>query len=65
MTSSPLFISVAQSTVILLPMRHVGCFRTSLTVAFASRSRGNSRSAPPEQVRISRDGTLPRAACRH
>ena len=53
-TSNPLLTSVAESIVILAPMRHCGCRRACSTVTSASRSRGTSRSAPPEQVTISR-----------
>src|SRR5213080_1595118 len=38
MTSSALFTSVAESTVIFLPMVQVGCFSASATVARETRS---------------------------
>ena len=39
MTSSPLFIRVAESTVILAPMDQLGCFRASSTVMLTNSSR--------------------------
>ena len=55
MTSRPLFMSVAESMVILAPMSQVGCARASSGGrAAASRSADQSRNGPPEAVRISR-----------
>src|SRR5579875_2043227 len=51
-TSSPLFINVAESMVILAPIRQVGCCSASAGVTARRRSRGRSRNAPPEAVRI-------------
>src|SRR5512134_2025635 len=53
-TSSPLFIRVAESTVIFVPIRHVGCPRASETVAFRIRRAVWFRNGPPEAVRIIR-----------
>jgi len=50
MTSSPLLTRVAESTVMRDPIRQVGCCSTSSGVALERRSRGQSRSAPPEAV---------------
>src|SRR5439155_24758352 len=50
MTSRPLFMSVAESIVILAPIFHVGCRRASSTVTVASRSFGVSRNGPPDAV---------------
>ena len=52
MTSRPLFMSVAESTVILRPMLQLGCFRASATLTVFSFSTGQSRKAPPEAVRM-------------
>ena len=54
MTSSPLFISVEQSTVIFGPMVQLGCRRASAFVIFPTSFRDIPRKGPPEQVRISR-----------
>ena len=54
MTSSPLFISVEQSTVILGPIVQLGCRRASALVMRPTSSRPIPRKGPPEQVRISR-----------
>ena len=54
MISSPLFISVAESIVILAPIFHVGCCRASSTVTAASRAFGVSRNGPPDAVRRTR-----------
>ena len=50
MTSSPLFISVAQSTVIFGPIFQFGCFSASSFVFPASASRVMPKNGPPEQV---------------
>ncbi len=50
-SSSPLFASVAESTVIFGPMRHVGCASASARVTFASSSRDRPRNGPPDAVR--------------
>ena len=49
-TSNPLFMSDAESIVILAPIRHVGCFRASLAVTCCSCSYVYWRNGPPEQV---------------
>ena len=54
MTSSPLFIMVAESMVIFGPMRQLGWRSASATVTWASFSRGRLRNGPPEAVRIRR-----------
>src|SRR2546425_1114779 len=54
MISSPLFISVAESIVILAPIFHVGCCSASSTVTVASRAFGVSRKGPPDAVRRTR-----------
>ena len=54
MTSSPLFISVAESIVIFRPIRHVGCFNASLGLTVASWLREWPRNGPPDAVRTSR-----------
>ena len=54
MTSRPLFISVAESTVILRPMRQVGWARASAGRTSSRRSAGHSRNGPPEAVSTSR-----------
>ena len=53
MTSRPLFISVAESTVILPPIAHVGCASASSTVTSSSSARVRPRNGPPEAVRTS------------
>ena len=54
MTSRPLFISVAESMVIFLPMSQFGCFRASDTLAVFSLSTSQSLNAPPDAVRMIR-----------
>mmetsp|Transcript_35696 Transcript_35696/g.90036 ORF Transcript_35696/g.90036 Transcript_35696/m.90036 type:complete len:339 (+) Transcript_35696:777-1793(+) len=54
MTSSPLFISVALSTVIFFPMDQLGCLIASSTRTSFSVSTGRSRNAPPLAVRMIR-----------
>ena len=49
-SSSPLFASVAESTVIFRPIRQVGCRSASSGVAAASSSRVRPRNGPPEAV---------------
>ena len=49
-TSSPLFISVELSTVILAPMFHVGCASASAIVTSRSCSRVRPRNGPPLAV---------------
>ena len=53
-TSRPLFMSVAESIVILAPMSQVGCARASSGRARARRSAGQSRNGPPEAVSMRR-----------
>ena len=48
MTSSALLARVALSTVILRPMRQVGCRSASASVACSRRSRDHPRNGPPE-----------------
>ena len=54
MTSRPLFIRVAESTVILRPMRHVGCSRASAGRTPSRRSALHPRNGPPDAVSTSR-----------
>ena len=53
MTSRPLFIIVAESTVILAPMDQLGWRRASSRVTAESSSRVLPKKGPPEAVRIS------------
>src|SRR3954468_14625479 len=53
MSSRPLFISVAESIVILPPMAHVGWRSASSTVTPASSARVRPRNGPPLAVRTS------------
>ena len=50
-SSRPLFISVAESIVILPPIRHVGWFRASSTVTLSRSLR--PRNGPPDAVMMS------------
>ncbi|CAI8251437.1 MAG: Uncharacterised protein [Prochlorococcus marinus str. MIT 9313] len=50
MTSSPLFIKVAESTVILRPMLQLGWLVASAMVAFSRSFADQSRKAPPDAV---------------
>ena len=54
MTSSPLFISVAESMVTFWPICHDGCRNACATVTSASCSGEYWRKGPPEAVRIIR-----------
>ena len=54
MTSSPLFIKVAESMVILAPMVQLGWRSASAGVTADIRSAGRWRSGPPEAVRMRR-----------
>src|SRR5262245_14872956 len=65
MTSRPLFISVAESIVILGPICHTGCASASLTEALASSARVQPRKGPPEPVRITRLRSSRRSPRRH
>src|SRR3954452_2325330 len=49
-TSSPLFASVAESTVIFGPMRQVGCASACSGVTSSSSARARPRNGPPEPV---------------
>ena len=51
-TSSPLFISVAESMVIFGPIFQVGCRSASSAVTASSDSRASERNGPPDAVRI-------------
>src|SRR5471032_3071787 len=64
-TSKPLFISVAQSIVMRLPIRQVGCFRACWGVTNASASLGVLRKGPPEAVRMSFETCCRLPARRH
>src|SRR5436190_15549995 len=52
-SSSPLFASVAESTLIFGPMLQVGCASASSGVTSESSSRVRPRNGPPEAVRTS------------
>ena len=52
--SSPLFIIVAESMVILRPMAHFGCRRASATVTRSKSTSGRWAKGPPEAVSTSR-----------
>ena len=54
MTSSPLFIIVAESTEILRPIAQVGCAQACSGVMRAKPSAGSVRNGPPEAVRMMR-----------
>ena len=63
-TSRPLFISVAESTVIFAPIVHVGCASACSRRDRRQLARAPSpRNGPPEAVSTS-DSTRPRGACR-
>ena len=49
-TSSPLFIMVAESTEILRPITQVGCAQACAGVTASSDSSGAARNGPPEAV---------------
>src|SRR3954464_7273913 len=53
MSSRPLFISVAESIVILPPIVHVGCWRASSTLTPARSARVRPRNGPPLAVSTS------------
>ena len=67
MSSSPLFMSVAESTEILRPITQFGCAQAASGVTLSSASRGVSRNGPPEAVsstRLTPGGATPaRAPC--
>src|SRR5579871_509199 len=52
MTSNPLFMRVAESMVILGPMRQVGWFKASLRVILGKCFLSRFRKGPPEAVRM-------------
>ena len=64
-TSSPLFISVAESIVIFGPICQVGCLSASAAVTSSRLSRARPRNGPPDAVRISRRSSLGERPCRH
>ena len=64
-TSSPLFISVAESIVIFRPIRHVGCFSASAADTAARSDAGRPRNGPPDAVRMSRRTSARSRPCRH
>ncbi len=65
MTSSPLFISVAESIVILRPIRQVGCLRASSGPTAVSSFGEWPRNGPPEAVRIRRPTSCGGRSRRH
>ncbi len=54
MTSSPLFISVAESMVIFAPMDQLGWFRACSRVTVDRKARSRPRNGPPDAVRMIR-----------
>ena len=64
-TSRPLFMSVAESIVILGPMRQVGCASASSRVMSMKLSRGRFRNGPPEAVSSRRRTSSGRRPARH
>ena len=64
-SSSPLFASVAESTVILRPIRQVGCASACSGVTSASSSRFRPRNGPPDAVRTSESISSARRPSRH
>ena len=65
MSSSALFIIVAESIVIFLPIDQVGCLRASAGVAATSDSRGQERKGPPlavSTIRVTSSGVPDRRA---
>ena len=54
MTSSALFMSVAESIVIFAPMRHVGCLSACSTEADAITAFSAVRNGPPDPVMMTR-----------
>ena len=65
MTSNPLFIRVAQSTVMRSPMDQVGCFRTSAGVASWMDAGARRRKGPPDAVSVTRRTSETGRAARH
>ena len=57
-TSSPLFMSVAESIVIFAPIDQFGCLSARSGVTPGSSAAGTVRSGPPEAVRIRRRTSL-------
>src|SRR6266542_464353 len=64
-TSRALFASVAESTVIFFPIRHVVCRSASVTVAWATRSGVQVLNGPPDAVRMRRASSAGRRPLRH
>ena len=58
MTSSPLFIIVAESTEILRPMTQFGCAQAWSGVTASSVSSAQVRNGPPEAVSTMRRTAL-------
>src|SRR5439155_144278 len=52
MSSRPLFISVAESMVILPPIAQVGCLSASSTVTPSRSARARPRNGPRDAVRV-------------
>ena len=65
MTSSPLFISVDESIVILAPIVQVGCRSASARVTVASSAAVRPRNGPPLAVRMMRPTSVWRPDRRH
>ncbi len=64
-SSSPLFMSVAELTVMTGPIDHVGCARASAGVTSASSARLRPRNGPPDAVRTIRATSERRPPRRH
>ncbi len=62
MTSSPLFMRLAESTEILAPMLQFGWFRAWAGVTEARKAASLPRNGPPEAVRMSLESSLPSAS---
>ena len=52
MSSSPLFMSVAELTEIFAPIDQVGCATACCGVASLMRSAGQVRNGPPDAVSV-------------
>ena len=65
MTSSALLASVAESTVILAPISHVGCSSASVGPTSWKRSAGRVRKGPPDAVSTTRRTSSTGRPARH
>ncbi len=64
-TSSPLFIIVAESMVIFRPIFQFGCFSACATVTVCNRRSGVRRNGPPDAVRMSLSTSSRWLPCKH